>query len=785
MDILVLVNSIRQNNEHFAEANQMLTELISDNPDEFIHQLCAAIPNAKDAKLQIGAIQFLTIPIERNGNCFVMNSSTTRISDAAKLEVKELLVNMLNCPHEIANAASKVLVFYTSSNSCDSNSLFHELMENCYPENAQNLSLAYFQTLTDLSSSIYLQERENETTILQLYNFCSSIELQNKIKIEILKIIGNVLRIPANQEGDQRFFEVFQYIWSLCPQFPEQCFTILTQGIQDHGNVISQLPNLVEQTMAAITSEDKNTRLAAIEMLLVRYMDPDPSSLASFNPIVDGQEQQIIQIMINILEADPDVEVIQNDSFSGKCKRVLKELCDSIYQIVQENIQTYIESHLESEIVGQRTVAMLLFSIAVSKGDEGILPFKDEIPQIISQALQDPTERVVNETLSIVSTLIISNFLQIDESLITFIAPHACSTSINLSHSALDTLFVIISRCNDELRTLVASTVFSYIREVTDENTRGNLLRNLTDLCKKLSEEVSATIVEPAVQLAMDILQESTPESPAVSLSPAIGFAASVFMAAGTSVGELADEYFKFGVQLIESDLTCDGIITLAAVMKNFATADPSFMATSSSLIAEQLPLLSNSDDLLSILQLALYTVPFSESEELLTVITNCLFEIGLTAKISPDFRTSVLNVLVAVFERMPELITSRLHEFFEIAYYAGISIISSKQRLKIFIGAERFFTEDLLYARAVSESIFEVGYDIKNRSKWNAKLLITLLEIALVTDPQYQWTYQSLKFISNQFYKHIKPYIDDESAERIIELLPIKPVNPQLESQE
>lgn len=781
MDILALVDSIRRYDSNFEESDQVLKSLIAQSPDEFIHQLCMAIPSATDPKLQISAINFLTIPIERCGNCFVSNSSTSNISDKVKNEVHELCMNFLSYPEEIATVASKVLVFYANLSISDTNNIFHDIISNVVPENGQNLSLAYFKTLNALSSGIYLQGEENVATIFQLYNFITNVELENPIKREILQTIRNILHTPSGiEELDQRFFDVFGYIWSICPNFPEECFGILVTGFMDYGAIICQLPNLAEQTIAAITSDDEKARLSAIDLLTQSYIDTTNDTFSRVNPIVDGQEMQFIQIIINLLENDESDKIIKPDTFAGKCKQVLTELCLVDFQNVLIHLQDYVASHINSESVGERTVAILLFTIAFTEGKEGTTQFKEISPQIIAAALQDSTERVVYECIKAVINLINCNLLNIDEALISLMVPHACSDNIHLSCAALEALFTFTTKCSVELRTFIASAVFDFIREVSDENNRANLLRNLTDLCKKLSNDVSASIVEPAVNLAQEILESSDAETPAVSLSAAIGFAASVFMAAGLEVSEIAGEFYKFGVQLIESGFTKEGIVTVAAIMKNFATAYPEFLETASELIIEQLPQSTDNDDLTSILQLAEFTVPHTESEELLTVITNCLMELGQVSTIPPEVRVSVLSVLVAVLERMPDMITQRLHEFFEIAYFAGISTITTSQRLKVIVIAGRYFTEDLLYARAVSETISDIGYVLNNRKKWDAKLLTMLLEIAQVVDPQCQRTFPAMKMIAQQFFTHIAPHVDQESASRIIELLPIKPVMRQ-----
>ena len=71
-----------------------------------------------------------------------------------------------------------------------------------------------------------------------------------------------------------------------------------------------------------------------------------------FNIVTDKREEQILEILINYLIEDPSEEVVEHDSYLGKCRNAISLLLSDL----QEKMETYLQysfEHIESEVVGK------------------------------------------------------------------------------------------------------------------------------------------------------------------------------------------------------------------------------------------------------------------------------------------------------------------------------------------------------------------------------------------------------------------------------------------------
>ena len=809
MDFTEILNAFINKTENFEVAHETMQTMIAEAPADFIHNLLQIITTTEDEKLRENATNLLTVPISRSTGSFFTVVDTSNIPDDVKSEIKQVLITMLNFDKKIADVAKRVLCFYVEFNSVEKEDLLKQLAEMIVPENAENVSVALLETIQTLCNGVYMDPTELIEIVMHFLNFFANVGpttedplFPEKSKV-FIKICGSFLRcIYSQDEWQEDLFNLFSFLWELTKEkFPVEGLECFRVSIPNHGLVISQIPDFAEVIFSMIQAEDADIRMAACGVLCSRAYFVSDGVYQSHNLISEGRESEIIGILINFIVSDENTNIPENDSFVRLCIIQLTSLILAAYETVSETAFQYAMVHIGSEKEPERFVAVILFTILLSHGDQDVEQIKENAQQFALASIQDPSLRVVDAGLNLMQNFFYRDLLPIDEQLVSLVAGLVCSESEEISSLALDSLFFIFSKCTpevgDELRVEAASLIFQYIStEVPDDNKRADLLRNLTNLCKDMNPEVASTIIQPAMELTNGLIEQASDDSVPVSLSPAIGFCTSILTAAGSSdnqeiaetIQEYAGELYQLACTLVSGEFMSDGLSILSSIMKMYGSSSPEIIDFANTVVTEQLPSVSNKEDFYNLLIVAKELIPYLNQDEeksddptlemiFETCITYCN-SISKNVDFLADTQRIIVDVIALVFMRSPDIVIAHMHEAFETMYPSGVrySSVYTNNVIKFIVGCAKHFTEDPLYARALSDTLFHLGFRAisARRKSLDPNDLQTLLEAASVCDPSGITVLTSLRFIASNFDNIVVPYVtNQEKLARIKELLP------------
>ena len=468
--------------------------------------------------------------------------------------------------------------------------------------------------------------------------------------------------------------------------------------------------------------------------------------------------------MVQYIVEDDSTDVVEYESYLGKCRSAISSLIINAKEQAEQYLE-YALQHIESEVVGERDVSMIMFSqaLAIPATKDAALA---NAAQFVMLPLQDSTPRVVILGLFLLQTLSFRQGFTLDDSMVELVVQAICSDEESISLDAVQCLFSILMHGTSEMRIESASAIFEHIKEVEDDNTRSELLRHLTELCTKLTDDVALEILPHATELLQELYTASQ-ESPLVSLSSGIGFVSAIFNKVGKRAPEFATEFLPLAIEFISNDMVADGVTILIPIVRNFGDSEGSVVQSSVEVITQYLPNAGSMDDLTSLIELCSATLPFVSDFEIISLIfSNCL-EYGLSNESTPELKSEISPLLAAIFESTPELITSNLVRTFRVIFSTFSVIPHDKLLHMIAVCVPSFTPDEPIFQQALYTAVTTINMNA-SKARFNMSDFLLIVQAVSSFLPE-----ESLVSIAYIYRTYVQAYTDQETNSQILEILP------------
>ena len=770
MDFPSLLVALRDGNEHFPEANEQLVKMAQENSGEFISNLLNIITTSDDLSFRLCAINCLTIPAKRRVSTFSTIIDLTNIPNEAIKEMTDVLTDLLYDENELGDAAFKVLSFFYNLTNHSSIDLFVYLMNYFTEDNGRPLTVNYMKLLESLSSHVLLMPPAKLQAIITLTEFISHHEqIQDEIKSYYLRItatlIGGLLPTP---DDTQQLLDIYTYIWGFIEQFPKDVCACFVSALNNTPLIVAKLPDFPDQVFELLqTIEDIEFRASLITLIMQKPMVLSNGNYEICNIVSEGREADLLSLMIDFLINDDSEEVVEFDSYLGKCRTAIAILIGNVQNKMIDYLQFSLQ-HITSEIVGERDVSTVLFSQCIAC----TLTFDKSLAEastFVTFPLQDPTPRVIILGLYLLQTLSFKPNFKLEPHHLELVVSSVCSEIESISLDATQCLFTILPKVSDEMRIDVAGQIFNRAREIEDDNIRAELLRSLSQLANGLTADIACEIMPEALALTNELLPDIETSQLPISLSPCIGFLSSLFNQAGQQASEYSEPLLSLAVNLIENDMISDGITILSPLVMLFGEENKELMDMAITVVSQFLPNAKSEDDLFPVVKFCEKLLPHIDSYETCDAMFNTCLNYGLSQECSENLKCELVVFFVDLFNIHPEIVQTRVLDVFTVIFTAPFA--ANRPNLLHFVTscAQLFIPGQPIFEKALESVVCELSMTaMKQQINTDDLLILTQLVSSFVQDPT-----NLLNNIAFTYRKYIQSYTSQEINEQISELIP------------
>ena len=562
--------------------------------------------------------------------------------------------------------------------------------------------------------------------------------------------------------------DIYSFIWSFLEVFPQEVCACIAAALSNTPLVVGNIENISSQVFEILsTTTDINMRDALTGLTLVRPMALIDDKYVLMNVITNEHENDFIQLMIRFLVEDPSEEVVEFQSYLGKCRSAISNMITSVHDSMDQYL-TYSFEHIESPVIGERDVSTVLFSqclACVKTCDQCI----ENASDFVLIPLQDPTPRVLILGLYLLQTLTYRTSFVLNETHIELVVNAVCSDDSSVSLDASQCLFSLLAKVSEDVRAECASQIFGRIQNVEEENTRAELLRCLTSMCKDLTPEIACSLIEPTVDLTQQIIDSSDESAPLVSLSPCIGFLGALFSRGGEQAADFNDVILDLAQMLLTHSFISDGVTLLNPLVKTFGDKNTGLVSMAIDVVVKFLPLAKSEEDLLPLMRLTHRLVRRIENYETCEFVFNTCVNIGLAVDASDELKSEIVPVIADLFDMHQEIVQSRLVDAFTVIFTAPFSVNRPDLLHLVTQCGQMFVAGNPIFEKALSSVVAEVALKAKN-SKISTEDFLTLVQLVSSFIPDSEYILKNLGWTYRNF---IQSYTEPEINDQILEIIP------------
>ncbi|EAY07419.1 hypothetical protein TVAG_419610 [Trichomonas vaginalis G3] len=770
MDFESLIKEITNGGPNFKESESILIEISSSEPGTFISNLLAIITQTQDKTLQLSATNMLTIPVKRNNDQVFNRLDPKVIPIQNRMEMKNVLIQLLSYPTDIARVASEVLVFYFENQLELNNQIIQELISLLTPENAANITIHLLKTILNLAMTGFLVPATTYECLNQIFSFATSVETSDEFKKVFISIFLQLIsRMLPPTEINDFLFEILQWVWSFTPQAPKEGFEFVKYFMTTKYQLVTQIPDFQQQVFTAIMSENKDMSIGAINLLSQRFYTPIDDKIEAVNFLVDNNQSEIIQSLIEIISNDESPDIVKPESLTAAARISLASMTLNSSDEIRELLISTSCELIESQQIGQRDAAIIIFTNLLNERDEKVASIKPYTTQFVLAAISDQTPRIMILGFYLLQSLSMGSNFQVDDQMISYVVNAVNADIEDLSNEVIECLFVILSKCSEEAKNAAIEAVFHHILEMSDENDKAEYLRYLDAMVPKLSKEVASLSLPTALELAYNSLQ--APTIPIFAF-PAIGFCSSLFSKSENLAADNYESFLQMGMVLVENEMLTDGALVFTSLLKSIN--DQNIVDFSVNLIKEKLTSVSNSEELSSMLKLCVAATKYIDDLEFLESILMTSISFANSSDTDENVKSEVLNLILTIFtEKSKDLIFGHIPQVFECVFIVWKYPISIHPTLNAMARECIPFCNE--QSPVVQKLVLGVLFQMDNRIMKQEETGSFIVDVCEAVHRCSEDPLADLACLSGKV-EYLKKYIQPEIVEKICSMLPPPP---------
>lgn len=665
MDFPTLIQEFKNSGQNFEEAEKTLRSLALSEPDVFITNLLSVITSSQDKSMQMAATNMLTIPIKRNNDEVFNRVDPRNIAEQTRLEMKNILVQMLSFPDDLSRLSSEVLVFYFENDMNLNNMINLELISMIQPENASIITINFLKTIMNLSAYGFFLPDVAYQSLTQIFEYASNVETPDEYKSVLITIFMRIIsRMIPITDLNEFLFNIIQWVWMVTPVAPKEGFEFIKYAMSTKYQLVTQIPNFAEQVYSCVNSDKPEIRIGAISLLGVRFFVAMEDKYEPVNFLVDQNLSGVLQLLIDIISSDESEAIVAADTLIATARISLSSIVINSPDEIRENLLSFALEKIGSQRVGERDASVIVFTNLLYASDEKTSAIKPYLPDYIMQAINDSTPRILILGFYLLQSLAaLADFVVLDQ-MVECVVGCINADIEGVSNEVIDCLFQILHKCSDEAKIGSISAVFEHVMEMQDDDDKAEYLRTLTSMVLKLDKTVAVMLLPQALEIAVACLQSETVPTYA---SSTVGFAAALYSQSEDLAVESYVEFLQIGISLVQADMIADGAAIFTSLLKT--TSDPQVTEYAQSLIREKLNSVSNSEELTAMLKLCIASVKTIEDPSLLENILLTAVQFAASPDTDENVKDTVFHLILTAYEKSKDLIYAHLAQIYETIF--------------------------------------------------------------------------------------------------------------------